>query len=321
MNVSFDESPWPDEHFATVGVFDGLHRGHQEILRSLNLAARRAGVPSALYTFQPRPVTVFAPQTPPDELTPTPRKLRLIAELGVDRVVVIRFSRAVAAIAAERFLVDVLGAGSRLRGLWVGHDFRFGRGREGDWGTIRKAALRWGFESHRVGPVTEGESPVSSSRIRERLRAGAVEEAARLLGRWPDMEGTVVPGRGEGRKLLVPTANLRLSPSQCLPMPGVYAGLAEWRGEAAPAVMNLGRRPTLTGDGNLVAEVHVIDRDEDLMGRALMFQIRTRLREERRFPSLEDLRGQVSADIARTRELAVSWRNRESGLAGEASSW
>lgn len=314
--MSSDAPVWPDEHFATVGVFDGLHRGHQAILASLQQASKRVGIPSVLYTFQPRPVTVFAPATPPDELTPLRRKLRLLAELGLDRVVVIRFSRAVAALGALEFLRLGLGAGRGLRGLWVGHDFRFGRGREGSWETIREEGLRLGFETHRLEPVTDAGAPVSSSRIRERLRAGEIGEAARLLGRWPDLEGTVVRGRGEGRRLLVPTANLRLPVTQCLPMPGVYAGMAEWGGEVAPAVMNLGRRPTLTGDGVLVPEVHLIERDVDVLGMDLLFQIRVRLREERRFPSLGHLRSQVAADIARARELAADWNGRESGLAG-----
>lgn len=314
--MSFDGPIWTDGHLATVGVFDGLHRGHQAILDAVLTASKRTGLPSVLYTFQPRPVTVFAPSTPPDELTPLPRKLRLLAEYGVDRVAVIRFSSAIAAIGAERFLRDLLGAGGGLRGLWVGYDFRYGRGREGSWESIRDGGARWGFEAHRIEPVVSGGGPISSSRIRERLRAGEIEEAARMLGRWPDIEGTVVSGRGEGRRLLVPTANLRLPETQCLPMPGVYAGFAEWNGSVAPAVMNLGRRPTLMGDGDLVPEVHLIDRDEELLGRDLLFQMRVRLREERKFASLGDLRSQVAADIARTRELVGSWGCWESGLAG-----
>lgn len=278
-------------------------------------AARSMGLPSVLYTFQPRPVTVFAPGTPHDELTPLPRKLRLLAELGIDRVSILRFSRAFAQIEPEVFLTEVLGAGNGLRGLWIGHDFRFGHRRRGDWDLIRREADRLGFRAERIeGRVLDG-APISSTRIREALRAGAIEQAAALLGRWPDLEGTVVSGRGQGRKVLVATANLALPDTQCLPASGVYAGQAEWDGAWRTAVMNLGRRPTLTAGNEVVPEVHVLDTDADLRGRTLIFRMRARLRDERKFGSAEELRAQVEADVARTRALASGWNPLETELA------
>jgi riboflavin kinase / FMN adenylyltransferase len=298
-----------------VGVFDGLHRGHRAILDPMLAAARETGLPSVLFTFQPRPVTVFAPGTPHDELTPFPRKLRLLAELGIERVSILRFSQAFAQIEPEAFLTEILGVGAGLRGLWIGHDFRFGHRRRGDWDLVRREADRLGFRAERVEACVMDGAPVSSTRIRESLRAGEIEQTAALLGRWPDLEGMVVAGRGQGHKVLVATANLALPDTQCLPAPGVYAGQAEWEGTWRTAVMNLGRRPTLTAGLEMVPEVHVLDTDADLRGRTLAFRIRARLREERKFRSADELRAQVENDIARTRALAAGWNPKETELA------
>jgi riboflavin kinase/FMN adenylyltransferase len=292
---------FPGEYLATVGVFDGVHRGHRAILDSMLEAGARSGLPCVVATFHPRPVRVFVPDAPADELTPLRRKLRLLAEIGITRVLALRFSRAFAEIPPERFLVEVLGAGRGLRGLWVGHDFRFGKDRQGDWDLIRHAAPRHGYEPHRSEAVAHEGRIVSSSEVRRLLREGDVETAASLLGRLPDIEGIVVSGRGQGAKVLVATANLRLAPEQFLPAPGVYAGVAEWDGAEHRAVMNLGRRPTLTGGADLVPEVHVLDWHGDLRGRRMLFRMGTRLREERKFPGLKELQDQVARDIERAR--------------------
>jgi riboflavin kinase/FMN adenylyltransferase len=309
--------PWPDAYVATVGVFDGLHLGHRAILDPVLAASREMGLPAVVFTFQPRPVTVFAPGTPHDELTPLPRKLRLIAELGIERLSILRFSKVFAQIEPEEFLTEILGAGSGLRGIWIGHDFRFGHRRRGDWDLLRRESVRLGFRAERVDAFIQDGAPVSSTRIREHLRAGEIESAARLLGRWPDLEGRVVSGRGQGRRVLVATANLRLPDTQCLPALGVYAGLAEWDGTCRTAVLNLGRRPTLTAGEEVVPEVHVLDTDQELLGRTLRFQIHARLRDERKFGSLGELRAQIETDIEQTRRLASGWSPQETELAPE----
>ena len=306
--------PLPGEFLATVGVFDGLHRGHHTILASLIAEARSKGLPPVLFTFHPRPVTVFAPGTPPDELTPMPRKFRLLAEAGIERVVVLRFSQPFAQVEAEDFLTEVLGAGYGLKGIWIGHDFRFGRARRGDPEMLVQAGSRSGFTVTQIGPVNFDDAPVSSTRIRDLIHLGAIPEAARLLGRWPDIEGLVVGGRGEGKKLLVATANLSLPGTQCLPATGVYAGEAEWEGRYLPAVMNLGWRPTLTDGSQLVPEAHVLDFQGDLRGKRLLFRMRQHLRCESTFLSLNKLRDQIAEDIDRTRQAAASWNLCDSGL-------
>ncbi len=288
-------------------MFDGVHLGHRAILDRLVAAGRESGLPTILFTFHPRPVTVFAPETPPDELTPPPRKWRLLAESGLDRVEVLRFSRAFARVEPEQFLEQVLGAGRGLAGIWVGHDFRFGHRRRGDFAMLVEAGGRFGFRTERIEAIEIAGKPVSSSRIRACLRAGDLDGARELLGRPPDVEGIVVHGRGQGAKVLVATANLAIPETQCLPPLGVYAGEAEWDGILRPAVLNLGRRPTLTPGDRLVPEVHVLDWSGDLRGRRLLFRYRSRLREERRFASLEALRAQIFEDIERARAEARSW--------------
>ncbi|MBD3163504.1 MAG: riboflavin biosynthesis protein RibF [Candidatus Eisenbacteria bacterium] len=314
-NVSSEWLPFADPFVATIGVFDGLHRGHEAILGPMLAEARRRDLPSVLFTFRPRPVTVFAPETPPDELTPPPRKWRLLAERGVDRVIVLRFSAAFARVEAARFARTVLGADSLLRAIWVGYDFRFGHRRQGDFALLQRLGGRYGFPTHRIEAIQEEGEPISSSRIRRLVREGEIEAAARLLGRWPDLEGRVVSGRGQGAKVLVPTANLDVPPTQCLPAIGVYAGQAEHGGEWVPAVMNLGTRPTLTEGERIVPEVHLLGRSTELRGRSLLFRIRARLRGERKFPDLNALRRQVEADIRETERRAAGWKEADSGLA------
>lgn len=320
MIVSSKNENWPGEYLATVGVFDGLHAGHRAILAPMLEASRRTGLPTLLFTFRPRPVTIFAPETAPDELTPAPRKWRILAEAGIDRVSVLRFSREFARVEPEDFLTKVLGAGGGLRGIWIGYDFHFGHGKRGDWEMIAAAGEQLGFEAHRVDAVVREGGPVSSSRIRLALRGGRIAEAASLLGRWPDIEGTVVPGRGQGAKVLVATANLSLPEGHCLPRLGVYAGEAEWDGIYRPAVMNLGRRPTLTAGETVVPEIHILDFQGDLRGRRLLFRLRERLRDECKFNSLNELIGQVGRDIEDARRHAIKWAETESGLAPETDS-
>jgi riboflavin kinase / FMN adenylyltransferase len=309
------ERPWSGEYLATVGVFDGLHPGHWAILSSLLDEGRKTGLPTVLFTFQPRPVTIFAPATPPDELTPAPRKWRLLAEAGIDRVTILRFSREFALVEPEEFLTEVLGAGYGLKGIWIGYDFRFGHRRRGDWEMLERMGKRFGYQAHLVHEVSRDGAPVSSSRIRSCLREGRIAEAARLLGRWPDLEGTVVAGRGQGAKILVPTANLALPEGQCSPALGVYAGEVEWEGKWRPAVMNFGRRPTVTSGEQVVPEVHLLDFEGDLRGRRLLFRLRDRLRAESKFNNTNELVEQVGRDIAATRLLAKKWTDSETGLA------
>ncbi len=260
--------PWPDAYVATVGVFDGLHLGHRAILDPVLAASREMGLPAVVFTFQPRPVTVFAPGTPHDELTPLPRKLRLLAEARDRAVVHPAFLEVFAQIEPEEFLTEILGAGVGLRGLWIGHDFRFGHRRRGDWDMLeagggstrvsRRSASRPSFTT-----AARSARPASG----ERLRAGGSSGGTAARPVAGPRRGAWCPGAGRGGASSSRRRTSGCPTAQCLPGLGVYAGQAEWDGTCRPAVLNLGRRPTLTAGEEIVPEVHVLDFGSELLGR------------------------------------------------------
>jgi riboflavin kinase/FMN adenylyltransferase len=288
----------------TVGNFDGLHVGHREILRIVTERSRARGGDAAVYTFEPHPRKVLRTDAAPKLLTTLEQKLELIGEAGVQVAVVERFDAAFARRSAEEFVRDVLHARLRPEEVYVGYDFRFGHDREGSMRTLTEMGPHLGFAVTIVPEVTVGGRDVNSTRIRELLGSGHVEEAASLLGRPYAVRGKVVEGDRRGRTLGFPTVNLAPE-NEVLPAVGVYAGrlrrLEPGAGEGAlPAVVNVGRRPTLKPDDPVLAEAHVIDWSGDLYGERVELAFLHHLREERRFPDLEALRLQ----IARDRDLA-----------------
>ncbi len=293
----------PGPRAVAVGNFDGVHAGHRAVVAALAEVAAARGAAPVVYTFDPAPTAVVAPERHQPRIVDVADRARLLLEAGVEEVVVERFSAAMAAHPARWFAREVLARRLGAVAVVVGHDFRFGQGREGDADALRG----WlpGVEVLEVPAVTRGGEPVSSSRIRREVAAGAVEEAAAMLGRPHQLRGTVVPGDQRGRTLGFPTANLRLE-TELLPAHGVYAARVVVDG-AAPrsAVMNLGTRPTVDGL-RVVPEVHVLDFDGDLYGREIEVALVSRLREERRFPSLDALVAQIraDADAARVRLAA-----------------
>jgi riboflavin kinase / FMN adenylyltransferase len=287
----------------TVGVFDGVHRGHRALLGTVTRRARETGLKSLAVTFDPHPVTVLAHPAPPHLLAGRHQQLRYFAELGLDLVWMLPFSRRLAAMEPGPFVGDLLLRYADLAELWVGHDFHFGRDRAGDAAWLRRAAAGFGFEVHEFPALLDGDRPFSSRRIRDALARGEIEEAARMLGHTPLVEGRVVQGRGQGAKLLVATANLGLPDELFLPAYGVYAGWAEVGGGLFPAVANVGIRPTLVQDPRPVVEVHLLGWTGDLVGQTLGLHLGTRLRGERNFKSLDELRSAVSGDV----EVAGRW--------------
>lgn len=294
------------EVVATIGVFDGVHRGHRSLLEAVIARARSLGVPSLVITFDPHPISILAPGAPPHLLTPRPAKTRILAEVGIDLVWFLPFSRSLAALTPESFLEDLLLRAVRPREIRIGHDFRFGHDRRGDFELLREFGQRLGFSVRRHEAVREEGRILSSSRVRRALERGEIAEAERILGHSVLLEGVVGAGRGEGHRLLVPTANLELPAEQFLPGRGVYAAWAELGGALCPAVANVGVRPTLTRDERATVEVHLIDWAGDLRGRILPVHLSRRLRPERKFESLEALRAAVLADIERARALLAS---------------
>jgi riboflavin kinase/FMN adenylyltransferase len=292
---------WPSAA-VTVGNFDGVHRGHQALVSVAVARARAAGGLSVVLTFDPHPARVLRPAHAPAALTTLPQKEELLGAMGIDRLAVLPFDAELARLSPEEFaravLRDTLGA----RDVVVGESFRFGHRREGDTRTLVELGGNLGFEVQAIPPVLEAGRPVSSSRIRSELVHGHVAAAAALLGRPYFVDATVVRGDGRGRTIGVPTANLA-SENEILPAPGVYAGFCRvGGGEAWPAVVNLGRRPTF-GGGDLSLEAHLLGFDSELYGSRVRLSFHERLRDEERFPSKEALVARIREDIARAREL------------------
>ncbi len=290
----------------TIGNFDGVHLGHRALLaRARDLAGGRGAAAAAL-TFEPHPVRVLRPQLAPPLLTSLPRKLELLAEAGVEAAVVQPFDLGYAATPAAAFVERDLRA-LGVRDVVVGWDFTAGHERARV-EALRPLLARAGLHLEVIEPVTEGGLTVSSTKIRELLLEGNVEGAALLLARPYDLDGQVARGAGRGRGIGFATANV--ATAAFLPMGGVYAvraqlGRPEAAGRAAHAgVCNVGVKPTVDTSGQVTAEVHLFDFDgRDLYGEALRLSFVARLREERRFPSVEALRAQIAADAERARAL------------------
>lgn len=288
-----------------LGMFDGVHLGHQHVLRhALAHAATVAGASVAL-TFDPHPLAVVRPDRAPRLLQTLPQRLRALQALGLDAALVISFTPEIAALDGKEFIEGLLGGTGRIRSLSIGDGFLFGRHRGGTVELLKTLGVVHGFQVHVAPPVALGGDTVSSSRIRQHLREGRLEDAGELLGRPYSVSGVVIAGDQMGRRLGFPTANLDVRGLE-LPPHGVYAVRARRLATASdhPAVLNIGTRPTISGGGDKVHfEVHLLDFDAALYDEELEITPIQRLRDERRFPDPESLRRQIAADIAAAREV------------------
>ncbi len=286
---------------AAIGVFDGLHKGHQELFRRARAGALRVGGLSAAVTFDPPPYAVLSDDPDPLQITPMREKTALLTQLGLDRLLVLPFDRRFAALAPRAFVEQVLLGAFDLAGVVVGHDFRFGARREGDVPYLRALGERHGFWVDEVSPVVVDGRRVSSTLVREAIQQGRVAEATALMGRPFEVEGRVVRGHGIGGRLLVPTANLELEPQQLVPAPGVYLVRVQTPGARLPGVANVGPAPTVgTGHDRLI-EVHLLDFSADLRDQSLRVAFEAWLREEKRFADLDSLREAIAQDIRAAR--------------------
>lgn len=286
-----------------VGMFDGVHRGHQHLLHELVETARAQDCIPAALTFFPHPDIVLGQASGRYYLTTPEQRAAMFRELGVQVVVSHPFNDAVRKMRAADF-VDRLLAYLNLRELWVGADFALGHRREGDVDFLRAQGAAKGFTLRVVDLVTNDDSgqTISSSGIRHALHAGKVEQAAHWLGRPYCLAGDVVRGDGRGHSIGFPTANMDVWDQQILPRKGVYAGWARLGGRVYEAVANLGRRPTF--DGQIVRmEAHLLDFDQTIYGEPLAFDFVARLRDEMRFDGIDELVAQIGRDVARGRAI------------------
>jgi riboflavin kinase/FMN adenylyltransferase len=287
--------------YLAIGVFDGVHLGHQKLLRALVEAAEKDGARSAALTFYPHPREIILGQQKPFYLCTLEDRLALMADLGLELVVTLPFDEATRQTPAAEF-VDSLCRHLNLSQLWGG-TFGIGHNREGDLPFLQRMGRERGFEVHRFeGIVSWQGEPVSSSRIRHGLREGNMDLASACLGRNYWVSGVVVPGDGRGRQLGIPTANLNFWPKLLLPATGVYAAYADLDGRRIPAATNIGYRPTVDGR-SLNVEAHLLDFDGDLYGQEIQLEIIARVRDERKFSSLEALVAQIQKDIIEVSKL------------------
>jgi riboflavin kinase/FMN adenylyltransferase len=291
----------------TIGNFDGVHRGHQTLAAAAIGWARAHGGRAVALTLDPHPARVLAPTHAPPLLTTMDQKAELLEAVGVDTLAVLPFTPELQRLEAEDFARKVLAGAIGARRVAVGEDFRFGHDRRGDVSTLRRLGRVLGFEVEEVAPVLHGGRPISSSRVREALLEGAVEEAQDLLGHPYFMDGTVVVGERRGHTLGFPTANLD-SENEVVPGAGVFAARCrlaggQWMG----AVVNVGRRPTFGGH-DVSVEAHLLGFEGDLYGSRLRIEFRGRLRGERRFPGPEALVAQIRKDVSRAEALLAEIR-------------
>jgi riboflavin kinase/FMN adenylyltransferase len=292
--------PVPGHTAVAIGNFDGVHLGHAALLKRLVDVAREADLPATVLTFEPHPREFFTPAAAPARLSTLREKLELLAAHGVEQVMVCRFNESFAALSAPRFIDDVLLGGLHARHLIVGDDFRFGKGRGGDFSMLQAAGRNGGFVVAAMGGVMLDGRRVSSSAVRQALAEGNMEQAAKLLGRPYVIDGLVRQGDKLGRQLGFATANIRIKHNP-LPMRGVFAVEVNGLETAAlPGVANLGIRPTV-GGSKPILEVHLLDFAGDIYGAHLSVRFVHKLRDEQRFSTLDALKTQIAADALAAR--------------------
>jgi riboflavin kinase/FMN adenylyltransferase len=278
----------------TMGNFDGLHIGHQALLRSAVQDAARLQLPSVVLTFEPHPLKILAPERAPKLILSHKDKMQQLQSCGVDAVVIQNFDEAFAQIGAADFVKEFLVQRLRVKKIWVGSDLRFGRGRRGSVADLVAFGVPLGFTVGIVEPILVGGTRVSSSCIRQLLLDGRVDEAEMLLGRYHFLSGKVVGGNRRGRELGFPTANI-LTRTEVVPANGIYATLTEWNGKRHLSVSSIGTNPTF-GEGPRTVESFIFDFDREIYGESLKLLFVKRIRDERRFASVKELVAQMHDD-------------------------
>ncbi|WP_018125074.1 bifunctional riboflavin kinase/FAD synthetase [Desulfovibrio oxyclinae] len=286
----------------TIGNFDGVHLGHQKLIGLTCDKAQQNDLTSVVVTFDPHPLRVLTGRKTPPFITLIDQKLRLISQYGPQVALVLEFTRELAALSPEQFVKRFLVDGLGMKELVIGHDYHMGKGRSGNYGTLSQIGEDMGFNVERLDPVTYDGAVVSSTRIRDLVHAGDVWDAMPLLGRFYQVEGEVVHGMKRGGKLLgFPTANLKLV-DELFPKPGVYAIWVEVDGEVHRGVANIGKNPTFGNDA-LSVEAHLLDYASDLYGRNIRVHFVQRIRDEKKFNGIDELKARITRDVEIGRQI------------------
>ena len=295
----------PADSVVTIGVFDGVHRGHRTLIGRARQQAEAQGRRSVVVTFDRHPMEVVRPGSQPAYLQNLDRKITALLAEGVDLVYVLTFDYEFSQQSADEFIRQTLAGPIRARQVIVGANFRFGHGAEGDVTMLAERGDELGFEVQAVTLLEVEGVAISSSEIRDRIARGEVEWAREGLGRPHVLEGAVVKGEARGHTIGFPTANVEVDDRMQMPARGVYAGHAVVLGRDGtlhPMVVNVGQRPTFGGD-HVTVEAHLLDTDLDLYGEHLALSFEHRLRDERKFSGVDELTAQITADVARARQL------------------
>lgn len=289
----------------TIGNFDGVHLGHQKLISRITHKATNRGMKSVVVSFCPHPLHVLVgPNTPPF-ITLREQKLDLLESLGVDLTLLLNFTKKMAALEPEDFVKTHLLEWLNMKELVVGYDYSFGKGRKGNYALLKSLGERHMFRVEQLGPVIVEDAIVSSTRIRDLIRAGEVWEAAALMGHFYTVRGRVVQGKNRGGRLLgFPTANIQVE-NELYPENGVYACWAQVDGDLLPAVANVGYSPTF-GNESITVEAHILDFDRDVYGYDALLHFVQRLRAEKKFSGLDELIARIREDVALARQILSS---------------
>lgn len=286
----------------TIGNFDGIHVAHQKIINRMVREARESGRKGIVVTFEPHPQHVLHPEKVPFYLiTSLAEKLSILESMGVDAVLLIHFTREFSRTSAEEFVKDIIWGKLHPLKVLIGHDYTFGKGKEGKPEYFKSLGSRLGFEVEITEAVVMEGGIVSSTRIRHAIQAGDMRLAARLLGRPYCMRGTVIKGHRRGGLLGFPTANLKTE-KELLPKPGVYAVFVQMGSECHEAVLNIGFNPTFSNE-KLSVETHILDFNQNIYGKGIKISFIERLRDEKKFNSIERLSEQIAQDIEKARKI------------------
>ncbi len=288
----------------TMGVFDGVHRGHQALLHRAREVADSYGLPLVVLTFDPHPASVLRPGSEPARLMSVTRRCEALQLHGADRVEVVRFDSSVSTMTDEEFAREYFAGRNKAAAVVVGENLRFGRDAAGDVARLTELGAALGFEGVGVVLSRDG-APWSSTRVRAAIAAGDISAARVILGRDPEIEGIVVTGDRRGRRLGYPTANVEPDAGVALPREGIYAGILVTEGIESPAAISVGTNPHFGGQ-EMRIEAYVLDRDDlDLYGKRVRLEFRSRLRDQATFPSLEEYLDQMARDVESVRRSLV----------------
>jgi riboflavin kinase / FMN adenylyltransferase len=295
----------PGPIFLAIGVFDGVHLGHQSVISTSTSHARSADGTPVVITFDPHPLKVLRTHNAPHLLTATQHKIELIRDLGVEHLLVIRFDKNFAATPPENFIEQLVTHSNPLGEICVGHEWSFGKDRRGNLDLLEKLGAQFNFNVVAIPPVKMDGAVVSSTAIRRAVENGDLATAAAMLGRDYTILGTVVPGGKIGKKLGYPTANLSAHSEQ-FPPNGVYFAEATLDGVVYPGVVNLGYRPTVSsGKSERILEIHLLDFDREIYGKDLEVRFVRYLRPEQKFENVDALVRQIEFDVRQARELCA----------------